>query len=110
MNNLVNVSVSFVRREQNSEAHNLVSLAKFVGNRSWLGVAPSVSCFIGFAAVPAVICNQNYIAVFQPLFNESCVNFKKKKLYKITKWSLPVFILLYILVELQLFSCVPPKQ
>jgi ribonuclease HI len=25
MNNLVNVSVSFVRREQNSEAHNLVS-------------------------------------------------------------------------------------
>jgi hypothetical protein len=39
------------------------------------------------------------IAVFQPLFNESCVNFKKKTIYKITKWSLPVFILLYILVE-----------
>jgi hypothetical protein len=32
--------------------------------------------------VPAVICNQNYIAVFQPLFNESCVNFKKKNYTK----------------------------
>jgi hypothetical protein len=58
MNNLVNVSVSFVRREQNSEAHNLVFLAKFVGNRSWLRVAPSVSFFTGFAAVHAVMCTQ----------------------------------------------------
>jgi hypothetical protein len=58
MNNLVNVSVSFVRRERNSEVHNLVSLAKFV-SMSWLGVAPSVSSFTGLAAVPAVMCNQN---------------------------------------------------
>jgi hypothetical protein len=59
MNNLVNVSVLFVRREQNYEAHNLVFLAKFVGNnRSWLRAAPSVSFLTGFAAVHAVMCTQ----------------------------------------------------
>jgi hypothetical protein len=33
-------------------------LAKFVGNRSWLRAAPSVSVFTGFAAVHAVMCTQ----------------------------------------------------
>jgi hypothetical protein len=50
MNNLVNVSVLFGWREENSAAHNLASI----------GVSPSVSFFFtGFAAVPAVLCNQN---------------------------------------------------
>ncbi|CAJ2645003.1 uncharacterized protein LOC123895600 [Trifolium pratense] len=55
---LTNVSVLFVRTEQNDEAHNLASLAKFVGNRSWVGLAPSVSSFSSLADVSAVVCNQ----------------------------------------------------
>jgi hypothetical protein len=35
MSGLTNVSVLFVRRE----AHNLASLAKYVANRSWMGLA-----------------------------------------------------------------------
>ncbi|CAJ2671609.1 unnamed protein product [Trifolium pratense] len=34
ISSLLNVSVMFVRREQNGDAHNLASLAKVVGNRT----------------------------------------------------------------------------
>jgi hypothetical protein len=43
ISSMLSVSVMFVRREQNIGAHNLASLAKVVGNRTWIGVAPNMS-------------------------------------------------------------------
>ncbi|XP_045822165.1 uncharacterized protein LOC123915058 [Trifolium pratense] len=57
MAGLGNVSVMFISRTQNCDAHNLVSLAKVVGSRTWLGVAPLVSVYSVSAAVPAAGCN-----------------------------------------------------
>ncbi|GAU21787.1 hypothetical protein TSUD_329120, partial [Trifolium subterraneum] len=42
---LANVCDLFVSRTQNSDAHNLASLARIMGNRTWQGVAPHPSGF-----------------------------------------------------------------
>ncbi|GAU37237.1 hypothetical protein TSUD_375390 [Trifolium subterraneum] len=42
---LANVCVLFVSRTQNSDAHNLASLARIMGNRTWQGVSPHPSGF-----------------------------------------------------------------
>lgn len=36
------VSMSYIGRQLNVEAHNLVGIAKHVGSRSWLGHVPSL--------------------------------------------------------------------
>jgi len=38
MSSMENVCVLWIDRNQNSDAHNLASLAKIVGNQTWLGV------------------------------------------------------------------------
>jgi hypothetical protein len=43
--NFSNVSIKFISRVLNVDAHNVASLAKYVGSRSWLGNAPPVSNF-----------------------------------------------------------------
>lgn len=35
---LLNVCILFISRDQNSDAHSLASLAKVVGNRTWIEV------------------------------------------------------------------------
>ncbi|XP_045830934.1 uncharacterized protein LOC123922244 [Trifolium pratense] len=53
MAGLTNASVMFVSRTQNCDAHNLASLAKVVGSRTWIGVSTLVSDF----SVSAAVCN-----------------------------------------------------
>jgi hypothetical protein len=53
-----NFIVQFVRREQKDKAHYLASLARIVGSRSWLGIAP-LSFLSVSAAILAVNCNSN---------------------------------------------------
>ncbi|CAJ2654058.1 unnamed protein product [Trifolium pratense] len=53
MAGLTNASVMFVSRTQNCDAHNLASLAKVVGSRTWVGVSPLVSDF----SVSTAVCN-----------------------------------------------------
>ncbi|GAU38301.1 hypothetical protein TSUD_157860 [Trifolium subterraneum] len=43
--NFSNVSIKFVGRALNIDAHNVASLAKCVGSRTWVGSAPTVSNF-----------------------------------------------------------------
>jgi len=59
MKRMSNVLVQFVRREHNVEAHNLASLARIVGSRSWLGIAPPVPFHSVNTASLADICNPN---------------------------------------------------
>ncbi|GAU33864.1 hypothetical protein TSUD_66510 [Trifolium subterraneum] len=49
LSSLPNVSVVFVRRDQNIDAHNLASLARLVGNRTWVGAAPNASVMSNYA-------------------------------------------------------------
>jgi hypothetical protein len=51
--------VLFFRREQNCEDHNLASLAKYVANRSLMGLARSVSSFSGIADECTTVCNHD---------------------------------------------------
>lgn len=43
MSSLSNVSILFISRDQNFDAHSLASLAKVVGNRTWIGVLSNSS-------------------------------------------------------------------
>lgn len=45
MSNCINVCIIYVSRVQNSNTHNLASLAKVAGTRTWFGVAPVSSLF-----------------------------------------------------------------
>lgn len=56
MFSLLTVSVSFVSTNQNSVAHNLASLAKTVGDRSWDGPVLVSSLFCVNAAATAATC------------------------------------------------------
>jgi ribonuclease HI len=56
LSSLPNVSVLFVRREQNVDAHNLASLARLVGNRTWVGAAPNVSVSSTYAGSATANC------------------------------------------------------
>lgn len=45
------VSVTFLRRELNSDAHHMAGIGKIVGCRSWLGCIPNLDFpFVPFAA------------------------------------------------------------
>jgi hypothetical protein len=59
LSGMSNVSVLFVKRSLNVEAHNMASLAKEVGNRSWNGVAPILSSFPNYAGCYTAPCNSN---------------------------------------------------
>ncbi|CAJ2669717.1 unnamed protein product [Trifolium pratense] len=59
ISSLLNVSVMFVRRDQIGDAHNLASLAKVVGNRTWIGVTPIVFGISNYAGDPVSICIPN---------------------------------------------------
>lgn len=59
MSTMLDVSVMFVSRNHNGDAHNLASLAKIVGNRTWHGVAPNSPLSSVFLAVNAVSCNHD---------------------------------------------------
>jgi hypothetical protein len=59
MNCLTSVCVVFVSRSQNYVAHNLASLARIMGNRTWLADVFQFSVSSGYAAVSAVPCNLN---------------------------------------------------
>ncbi|CAJ2652968.1 unnamed protein product [Trifolium pratense] len=56
LSSLPNVSVLFVRRDQNIDAHNLASLARLVGNRTWVGAAPKASVMSNYAENSAANC------------------------------------------------------
>lgn len=43
MSSLSNVCILFISRDQNFDAHSLASLAKVVGNRTWIGVLSNSS-------------------------------------------------------------------
>jgi ribonuclease HI len=53
---LTNVNVLFIRREQNVDAHNLASMARLVGNRTWVGAAPNVTVSSTYAVSSATNC------------------------------------------------------
>jgi len=59
MSSMDNVSVVWVDRNQNCDAHNLASLARIVGNRDWVGVAPNSLCFPVNASSLPTSCNVN---------------------------------------------------
>jgi hypothetical protein len=69
--NFSNVSIKFISRVLNVDAHNVTSLAKFVGSRSWLGIAPLVS---NFSSIITSVhgCVSNWL-------NEICLTSKQKK-------------------------------
>jgi uncharacterized protein YlxP (DUF503 family) len=43
LSSMPTVSVLFVSRDQNVDAHTLTSLARLVENRTWVGTAPNAS-------------------------------------------------------------------
>lgn len=59
MTSLSNVCIQYVSRALNADAHNLASLAKDVGNRTWLGVAPTFSVCNANPNVSVDLCNHN---------------------------------------------------
>jgi len=59
MSPMLDVSVMFVSKNHNCDAHNLVSLAKIVGDRTWHGVAPNSPLSSVNMAVNVVPCNHD---------------------------------------------------
>ncbi|RHN71717.1 putative ribonuclease H-like domain, reverse transcriptase zinc-binding domain-containing protein [Medicago truncatula] len=57
LSSLSNACILFISRDQNSDAHNLASLAKVVGNRTWLGAVPN-SFFPGSVMQNYANCNR----------------------------------------------------
>jgi len=57
MPNILNVCILFVNRNQNSNAHNLASLAKVVGNRTWVGIVPDNMLFFVNVVSNSTSCN-----------------------------------------------------
>jgi ribonuclease HI len=57
MDGMENVSVMFISRSQNLDAHNLASLAKVVCSKTWLGPAPLVFDVSVSTAMHAAVCN-----------------------------------------------------
>jgi ribonuclease HI len=63
MKSLLNVCVKFISRNQNCDAHNLATLAKNVGDRTWLGAVPNFSMFsVNVASIVASCINDGCVS------------------------------------------------
>jgi len=76
MSSIDNVFVLWIDRNQNSDAHNLASLTKIVGNRTWLGAVPNSLNFPASAISIPTSCN--FQSCIPAISIESLFHSKKK--------------------------------